>query len=231
VYKITYKTYLNDRLKEVNFHGKLTHPLYVQVTHERKTIFFKSYYFELFSKSRYFLNLPGLKPKGPELNDVIEKENEVIRFIIQKHQDNFSLELFKQSYARCSKDLCDELENGFMKYLHTFLWDKGMPAIGDLVMWGGRNIVAFDLVRDLKKAFKKELYDELIENSFYYAPPYLPLYGFMQQTKRWPMLCLTVMEWEKTETQEAFRKYVDTYYPGMDKDELVVQINKWPKYL
>ena len=56
--KISYKTYLNDRLKQVDFHGQLTCPLYVQVTFERKTIFFKSYYFELFSKSRYGLELP-----------------------------------------------------------------------------------------------------------------------------------------------------------------------------
>ena len=64
--KISYKTYYNDRLKEVDFHGQQTHPLYVQVTYERKTIFFNSYYFALFSKPRSFLDVPGAGAKGPE---------------------------------------------------------------------------------------------------------------------------------------------------------------------
>lgn len=60
-YKVTYKTYFNERLKEVSFHGKLTHPLYIQVTFDRKTTFYKSYYFELFSKPKYLLLAAGKK--------------------------------------------------------------------------------------------------------------------------------------------------------------------------
>lgn len=62
--KISFKTYLNDRLKQVDFHGQLTFPLYVQVTYERKPIYFKSYYFELFSKPRYLLTIPGVGSKA-----------------------------------------------------------------------------------------------------------------------------------------------------------------------
>jgi hypothetical protein len=225
VYKITYKTYLNDRLKEVDFHGKLTHPLYVQVTYERKTIFFKSYYFELFSKPRYLLVVPPLPPKGPTMEEVIGKEKEVIDFIIAKHEKDFSLETFKQAYAYYSKDLCDLTEKGFMDYVFNFLWDKGMPILGDIMKWGGKHVIAYDLVRDMKRALNKTLYDELVENSFHYAPPYLPLYGFMQQTKRWPMLCLTRKEWELAETKKAFTTYLAIYYPDMDTAKLVRLIN------
>src|SRR5260370_31403764 len=95
--KISYKTYYNDRLKKVDFHGQQAYPLYVQLTYERKTIFWKSYYFELFSKPRFFLDIPGAGTKGPELELAIRKEKEVIEFIIEKHQHDFSLELFKKS--------------------------------------------------------------------------------------------------------------------------------------
>jgi hypothetical protein len=227
VYKITYKTYLNDRLKEVDFHGKLTHPLYVQVTYERKTIFFKSYYFELFSKSRYLLVVPPLPPKGPTMEAVIDKEKEVIDFIIAKHEKDFTLDKFKQAYAYYSKDLCDLTEKGFMDYLFTFLWDKGMPILGDIMKYGGNHVIAYDLVRDMKRGLNKPLYEELITKSFHYAPPYLLLYGFMKVTKQWPMLCLSAMEWEKPETREAFREYAGNYYPEMDKDKLVEQVNKF----
>lgn len=231
MYKITYKTYLNERLKQTDFHGQLTYPLYVQVTFERKTIFFKSYYFELFSKPRYFLIVPGAGSKGPSMEQVIEKENEVINFILDKFKDDFSLEKFKTAYAYYSKDLCDITERGFVDYLYTFFWDKGSPHIGDLIKWGGNHVVAYDLVRDFKRTFNRSLYDELVENSFYYAPPYLPVYGYMQQTKRWPMLCLTMMEWDSAETKADFKTYVEKYYPTMKSTELIGQVNNWPNYL
>ena len=225
--KISFKTYFNDRLKQVYYHGVITHPLYVQVTYERRTIFFKSYYFELLSKDRYLLTIPGTSiRKGPDLLDVIKKETEVIKFITDRHLDDFSLELFKKEYVHYSKDLCDEMESGFINFLHTFFWDEGMPALGDIMLHGSKNVIAFDAVRDLKSSFNKDLYDKLIEHSFYYAPPYLTIYGFMKETKQWPMLLLTVMEWEQPETQAAFREYASINFPGMDLDKLFSQVNE-----
>jgi len=228
--KISFKTYFNDRLKQVYFHGITTHPLYVQVTYERKTIFFKSYYFELLSKERYLLTIPGTSiRKGPDLLDVIKKETEVIKFITTRHPDDFSLKLFKKEYAHYSKDICDEMESGFINYLHTFFWDEGMPALGDIMLDGSKNVIAFDAVRDMKSAFNNTLYDRLIAHSFYYAPPYLPVYGFMKETKQWPMLLLTAMEWEHAETQAAFREYISISFPGMDQDKLFTHVNDWAR--
>ncbi|WP_259016805.1 hypothetical protein [Emticicia fluvialis] len=226
VYKVTYKTYLNNRLKQVFLHGKLTYPLYVQVTYERKTIFFKSYYFELFSKPRYFLSAAGLS-RGPSIDEITAKENEVIDFIINKHLENFSLELFKQEYAFYSKDLCDIMEEDFINYMYTFFQDKGMPAFALMVREGCRHCIAYDVFRDMKPAFIKPFYEELVENSLYHSPPYLPLYGFMLETKKWPMLSLTVMEWETSNTQTEFTEYLKKYYPKNDAGEIKKQVEKW----
>lgn len=230
VYKVSYKTYLNDRLKQVYLHGHQTYPLYVQVTFDRKTIFFKSYYFELFSKPRYFLSAAGLN-RGPSIEEVTAKENEVIDFIINKHPDDFSLDLFKQEYAFYSRDLCDVTEEGFIDYMHTFFQDKGMPAFAVTIKEGSRYRIAYDVVRDMKRAFTKPFYEELVENSLYYAPPYLPLYGFMLQTKKWPMLSLTVMECETADTQIAFTDYLKKYYPKSDVGEIKEQVEKLLTYL
>lgn len=228
--KVSYKTYFNDRLKQVYLHGKLTYPLYVQVTFERKTIFFKSYYFELFSKPRYFLSVAGIS-RGPSIEEITAKENELIDFIINKHPDDFSLDLFKREYAFYSKDLCDIMEEGFIDYMYTFFQDKGMPAFAVTVREGSRYRMAYDVVRDMKRAFTKPFYEELVENSFYYAPPYLPLYGFMKQTKKWPMLSLTVMEWETGDTQADFVEYLQNYYPENDAGEIKEEVEKWLEYL
>ncbi|WP_127125429.1 hypothetical protein [Pseudoflavitalea rhizosphaerae] len=229
-YKVSYKAYLNDRLKEVFFHGKMTYPLYIQVTFDRKTIFFKSYYFELFSKPRYAIFMDG-KPNGPSIDDIIKKEYELIDYVIDKTLPNFSLDLFKQEYAFYSQDLCDVTEEGFIDYLFLFFQDKGMPALATTIQQGSKFRILHEVVRDMKRAFNKPLYDELVENSFYYAPPYLPLYGFMQQTKKWPMLSLSVMEWEDIKTKARFADYILKYYPDKDASEAMTQIDKWLAYL
>jgi hypothetical protein len=226
--KISYKTYFNDRLKQVNFHGMPTYPLYVQVTFARKTHFFKSYYFELFAKERYFLKIPGTSiAEGPGILQVISLETEVIKFIAEKHPDDFSLELFKKEYDYYSKDLCDELEGGFIDYLHTFFYDEGQPALAETIKAGSKSTIAYHLVRDLKSVLNRTICDKLIKNSFFYAPAYLPLYGFMKEIKKWPMLCLTRREWGLTETKKTFKTYVKSHYPQIDADKVIEQIDHY----
>jgi len=227
-YKISYKTYFNEKLKQVQFGTKMTHPLYVQVTFERKTIFFKSNFFELFSKTKFILAVAGLMG-GPSLDKTIEMEMELIRFIADRHPDDFSLDIFKQEYAYYSRDLCDSMEEGFRDYLYTFFQDRGMPAFAVAIREGSRQRIAYDVIKDSKKAFTKPFYDELVGNSFYYAPPYLPLYEFMQQTKNWPMLYLTVMEWETGTTKTEFIEYLNKYYPEHDAVEIKEKIKRYIK--
>ena len=212
-YKVTYKTYFNERLKHVSFHGKFTHPLYVQVTFDRRTIFFKSYYFELFSKPRYLLLAAG-KKKGPSVEEVIAKENELIDFVIDQTLESFTLERFKEQYNYYCRDLCDITEDGFREYLYTFLNDKGMPALADTIKAGSKSRILYDVVQDLKIALKPALYEELIENSYNYAPPYLPLFGFMMQNKKWPMISLSVMEISIHGNRSDLISYGEIHYPG-----------------
>jgi hypothetical protein len=225
-YKVTYKTYFNDRLKKVFFHGVLTYPLYVQLTFDRKTIVFKSYYFDLFSKPRYVIFMNG-SVHGPSIKEIIKKENELIDFIINKNLANFSLEKLKQDYTFYSKDLCDEMESGFIDYLFVFFQDKGMPSLATTIKEGIRFRIAYEVVRDLKIALVSGLYSELIENSFYYAPPYLPVYGFMKESKKWPMLCFTVMEWQDTKTKEKLKLYVNSYFKSQNVVEVTNQLEKF----
>lgn len=218
-YRVAYKTYFNDRLKRVFFHGILTYLLYVQVTFDRKTIVFKSYYFKLFIKPRYAIFQTD-KIHGPTIKDIIEKENELIEFVIGKNLPNFSLEVFKQEYNHYSKDLCDEMEESFIDYLFVFFNDNGMPSLATIIKEGSKFRLVYNVVADLKMAFKPTLYDEQIKNSFYYAPPYLTVYGFMTKIKKWPMLCLTVMEWRDTKIKEKFKAYVNSYF----KSQNVVEV-------
>lgn len=229
-YKVTHKIYFNDRLKKVFFHGAPTYPLYVQLTFDRKTIVFKSYYFDLFSKPRYVLSMDG-SLHGPSIKEIIKKETELLDFIIDKNLADCSLEKLKADYTFYCKDLCDEMETGFIDYLFIFFQDKGMPAIATTIKEGIKFRIAYEVVRDLKIALVPGLYRELIENSFYYAPPYLALYGYMQQTKKWPMLCLTVMEWQNNNIKTLFTHYLNENYKNLDAVSITDQVNKFIKAL
>ena len=93
---------------------------------------------------------------------------------------------------------------------------------------GSKSVIAYDIIRDMKSVLNKTVYDKLIENSFHYAPPYLPVYGFMKEIKKWPALCLTRKEWDPAETKKAFKEFVIANYPNMDADEVIEQIDHYP---
>jgi hypothetical protein len=224
-YRVTYKTYYNDRLKQVNFHGKVTYPLYVQVTFDRKSIFFKSYFFDLFSKPKYAVRIAG-EVFGPDIKDIIKKEESLIEFIIDKNQDNFSLDLFKTEYAYYGRDLLDMMEGGFLDYLYTFLYDEGLPYLAETVKAGAYGCKLYELVKDFKRSFNPKLYQKLWENSFYYSPPYLPLCAFNEKPQRSLLTAFTVMDWEQVKVKESFSEFMEKNYPEQNVKDLLMLIDK-----
>lgn len=224
-YKVTHKVYYNDRLNKVLFHGKPTYPLYVQVTFDRKTIVFKSNYFELLSKQKY--GIPHLgEIYGPDLKDVIAKEDALIDFVVERNLTNFSLNLFKQEYNFYSHDLLDEMEDGFRDYLYTFFQDEGMPWLAISLREGGKYINPFNIVYDMRIALNRFLYDKVMENSFYYAPPYYALYGFAQKLHKSPPITFTVQEWSQPNIKEKFVDYMNNQYPKQNVINVLKDINK-----
>lgn len=224
-YKVTYKTYFNERLKKIQFHTRLMHPLYVQVIFDRIPIIFKSYYFDLFSQSKYAIRVAG-KIFTPDINEVIQKEEALVEFIIEKNRDDFSLELFKKEYAFYGRDLLDLMEADFIDYLFTFLHDEGLPSLADTIKKGSVNCKPYDIVQDIKKVFNEKTYKRFIENSFYYAPPYLPLYAFTDKPQRTSLTCFTVMEWEQPGTKNEFAAFFKKHYPGQRLEDAIMDIQK-----
>lgn len=224
-YKVTHKVYYNDRLNKVLIHGKPTYPLYIQVTFDRKSIVFKSYYFDLFSKAKYSITLAGHK-YAPDIEEIIKKEDTFIEFIIDKNPENFSLELFKKEYTFYCRDLLDMLEDGFLDYLYTFFHDEGLPYLAEIIKVGSKNFKMFDLIYDLKTALNPKLYDKLLENSSYYAPPYLPLYSFSESPKKTALRIFTVMEWEQPGIKEKFAEYLVKQYSKIDVSKTLKEIKK-----
>jgi hypothetical protein len=163
---------------------------------------------------------------APKIEEVIRREERLIEFIIDKHPDDFSFEVFKQEYDYYSRDLLDEMEPGFMKYLHIFLQDEGIPYLADSLNVGEPLCHLGDVVSDMKRALKPELYARLIDHSFAYAPPYLPLFRFCDSAPQRSLISLTVKDWEDQKLKEKFLEYFTRLYKDQDAPKILDEINK-----
>jgi hypothetical protein len=228
-YQVTYKIYHNNKIKQVSFHGKMLYPLYVQLIYDRKNTVYKSNLFNLFLKPRYGIRVVGeLFP--PPIEEVIRREETLIEFVINKHSEDFSFELFKKDYDYYSRDLLDEMEPNFLIYLHTFFQDEGSPYLADSLNAGAPTCHAFNLVSDLKRTLKPDLYQRLIDHSFAYALPYLPLARFAdREHKRTGLTGLSLMDWENTKTKEEFGAYLGKHYSDKDTSNIVFKVEKFIK--
>lgn len=227
-YQVTYKVYHNERIKKVSFHGKLVYPLYIRLTFDRRSTEYKSNLFDLFMKPKYGIRVSG-QVYPPSIEKIIQREEKLIEFVIDRHPDDFSLEVFKQEYDYYSRDLLDEMEPGFMNYIQTFFEDEGMPNLGDVLANSRWEVSLYEVIRDLKMALKPDLYQRLIDHSFHYAPPYYPLHQFIETPLRPPLTGLTVMDWEIPSTKKGFSDFMERNYSRQDLAEVLGQIDKWLK--
>ncbi|GAB2770004.1 hypothetical protein GCM10027275_10740 [Rhabdobacter roseus] len=212
-------------MKAVSFHGKSTYPLYVQLTHARKTRFFKSSAFELFSHPR-FAQASNPKDSPPTLAFVIEREIALLRYVVKQCQDAFSLDRFKKAYSFYGMDLCVATEVAFRTYLQEFLDTKGAPNFGKALAHENPPFVLFDLLREAERVMAPSLYAELTTH-LSQAPPYLELHAFTRHVKPWPDLVLTNLEWEQQDTQASFVRYVQQNHPGKEAVRVVEQLEWW----
>ncbi|HEX4373614.1 MAG TPA: hypothetical protein VHZ50_09960 [Puia sp.] len=225
-YKITYKTYYNERLNKSHFHNKLMYPLYIQVTFDRIPITFKSYFYDLYAKPKYAARA-GSKIHFPEIKTIIKKEETLLEYIIDRNLEDFSLTKFKEEYVHYCRDLLDIMEADFLNYVYIFLHDEGMPFLADTIKSGAIDSKPFYLMKDMKRSMKESIYKKLEENSFYYAPPYLPLYAFCDKVKDSIFSTLTVMEWEQPGTKEEFINFFKKNYPQKEIGDTMQKIQKW----
>lgn len=223
-YKISYKLYQNSRLKPVSFHGKEIYPLYVQVTFDRHSIYFKSYYFDLLSAPIYAVRHHS-GSRYPGIKEVEEKEQRLIEFILQKYSDLFSLELFKEKYVYYSSDLLSLMDEDFKDYLFTFLNDEGDDFLAMMIKRASDFEAGIRIVEGLQRPLKQNLYQKMMEHAAYYVPGYLPV-AALQQNKGDRLLTFSIFEWEMPETKEALNKVLVHSFPNYNADDVAGYIKK-----
>lgn len=212
-YQVTYKPYFNERIKPVSFHGKEIHPLYIQVTFDRKSIFFKSYYFDLFTRPQYV-------ELETTIEQIIELESRLIEYIVDKNTNTFSLERFTEEYKYLSTDLLDKMDEHFKDYLFIFFMDEGMPRYAGIVRAIINSLTGMQIVETFKDGLKPALYNKMIENAIYYAPPYIPLMAFVRHRHPNGLPSLPIFEWQQAWTPEELEKFLGVHFQEYTKSEV-----------
>jgi hypothetical protein len=207
-YDVSYKTFLNDRIKPLAFQGKETWPLYVQVTYDRKTIFFKSYYFDLFAQPKYnFLGMP--------LFQVDELESSVAEFIIDYiitwNKGRFNLSEFSRLYKIVSKDLLDSFDGPFKIWLGTYFKEQGWPGLSALMEHTQDGVAAIQVWDDLKKCLDPGVFAKLeMKVTRGDVPPYIPLAAYVRDKLPNGPFCLPLYEWSHEDKQREIEKFFDS---------------------
>lgn len=219
IYKVTYKPYFNERIKPVKFHGKDMHPLYMQVTFDRKTIFFKSYYFDLFTQPRY-------AELESTIEQITEQESRLIEYITNENADNFSLDKFTEDYKYYATDLLHRMDEPFKDYLVNFFMDEGLPRYAGLVRAVIDSIASIQLVDAFNDGLKPELYAKMVEHAIYYAPPYIPLVAFVRHLHPEGLLSFPIYEWKQPQIPAALDEFLGKSFPEYDKADVKKNIEK-----
>ena len=204
-YDVSYKTYFNERLKPVRFRGKESYPLYIQVTYDRKTTSFKSYYFELFSRPKYaFLDIT--------MDQIEQLESGVLDYVINRFSDEFSTDKIATRYKIFSQDVLDYMDVPFKKFLGEYFTKKEYPGIGELLQLASEDVCSIRIWDDLKKIIEPRAL-EYLEYAAVQEGTYLSLAIYIRHAAPKGPFCLPLHLWDDETTQERIENYLDERGP------------------
>lgn len=223
--KFSYKVYTNTRLQMVPFHGQLTAPLYIQLIYNKRPIYFKSAYFSQLSSPKYSVR-SILGHQAPAISQVTNLEEKLLEYLSKKYINSFDLDALKADYYVLSQDLLFHLEEGFQRFMVTFLHDEGLPVMAFMISEGGKYSTAEQILNDLKSALNHKLFVKLTENAVHYAPPYIPLCAFLRSIRRQAIPLLSVLDWSSIDIKNDFKAFLQDNYPHYSFDQIEQYLNE-----
>lgn len=225
--KVTYRIYAQQRVKyKVPFFGTAIYPIYIRVTHGTKSLNFKSHLFEQLLKQKYQLRITRGE-KAPDVVSVIKQEEQLIEYIIMQHPDDFCLYTFKKEYALFSRNILDDMDEDFKKYLIRFLYDEGIQALAYLIENMTGKLTGDVILEDLKKSLSSPLYEKLIANSITSAPPYIPLLAFCRMKYDWSFLVLPAYYFFEAGFKKEVSTFLHVHYPDYESSNLYLFIQRY----
>ena len=176
--KITYKVFLFERVKKkLRFFETETYPLQIRLTSGARSVYLKSNFFLQVLQNKYQQDAVYNAAKI-SVSDVISCEEDLIGFILKTKENDLSLETVRKEYALLSKDILDELDERFKKFLISFFHEENLPAYSLFIKNDGTNHTSEFILENLEKSLQATVYDKLLKTAVEKAPPYIPFVKF-----------------------------------------------------
>jgi len=216
-YDVSHKTYLNARIKPVLFQGKETFPLYVQVTYDRRSIFFKSYYFELFAQPKYeFL--------GMTLAQIDELEGRAIDYFISMAWKHFSLDDLLRQYRTISVDILDSFDDSFRQWLSVSLGAEGFPGLAGILGQSTNAVAGIRIWDDLFNILDPSIFERMEARLLNDGHPYIPLATYVRDKYPAGPFCLPLHEWHSIEKRVELEFFLDKSFGKRNKGRMTKQV-------
>jgi hypothetical protein len=220
-YNVSYRTYFNERIKPVVFQGEETYPLYVQVTYDRRTLFFKSYYFDLFSQPKYdFLKTT--------IAQIDELESGLIDYIVNDNYNRFQLDDLPRQYKKFSLDILDSFDRSFKLWLAGIFKKEGFHALGVLLEFGLEEVPAIRLWEEIQKISDPVLFKGIEEKAMRSGQPYIALAAYVRHKRPTGPFCMPLYEWNMQEKEGEIEAFFDkrVFPDGFWGDDVFYKIIK-----
>ncbi len=212
-YDATYKTYPNERIKPTLFQGKMVYPLYIQLTYNRKSAVFKSYYFDLFARTKYQF-LPTSLPQIERL------EGRVIEYIIHRNFDRFDLDRFARQYKLFTIDVLDSFEGAFKLWLINYLKAEDLAGLAGLLACSPVEVSIIKVWDDLKKILDTERFKRMEEMAVQ-AGPYMPIAMYVRDICPEGPFCLPVYEFAIQKKQMEIERFIRKRFRKADFGQII----------
>jgi hypothetical protein len=225
-HKITYKVFLFERVKKkVKFFDTETYPLQIRLTAGLRTLYLKSYFFTILQQNKYQQEAVFNATKI-SIEDIIYREEELIRYILNKQRKTTSLDAVRQEYGFLSYDLLHELDDNFKKFLVDFFYAENLPAYSVFIQNDGSNLTSEFILDNLGMSLQPAVFNKLLEAAIKKAPPYIPFIKFFRENVKARLPVFPVYQWQQENMLQAFTLFIDKKFPEYKIHHPADYINK-----
>jgi len=208
--KVSYRVYQHTRVKhKIPFFGEDVYPVYITVTYGHRALNFKSRLFE--TMAHYSGNNPLIP--APSVENIMKQEAQLVSFIVESLNANFSADLFKRQYAFYTTNLLQELEEQVKEFLIAFFTREGMPSMAHLINSTSGDLSADIIISELEKSLSPALVQNLMNDQFFKQVPYRPLKRFYESVSINDMPVLTAFNFSRKPFNEALSFFLINEFP------------------
>ena len=223
---ITYKVFLFERVKKkVKFFDTETYPLQIRLTAGIRTLYLKSYFFSIMQQNKYQQEIL-FNARKISINDVIDTEEKLIKYILNKQRKAASLELVRQQYSFLSYDLLHELDENFKKFLVDFFFSQNLPAYSLFIKNDGSNHTSEFILDNLEMSLQPVVFNKLLQSAVKKAPPYIPFIKFFRENIKSTLPVFPVYQWKQETVLNNFLTFVSKKFPEYQLSQPADYINR-----